>query len=86
MFARRVLAQHRRRHQTRTAAHVDNHASGRPPLGILLADGPQFLLLHGGRERARAEEHAENVDVEEALEFADGGFGDLGGGLDADLK
>ena len=85
MFARGVLAQHGRRHEARTAAHVDNHASGGASLGVLLADGSQLLFLHGGRERARAEEHAEDVDVEEALELADGGFGDLGGGLHADL-
>ena len=85
MFARRVLAQHGRRHEARTAAHVDNHASGGPPLGVLLADGSQLLFLHGGRECTRAEEHAEDVAVEEAAEFADGGFGDFGGGLHADL-
>ena len=85
MFTRSVLPQHRRRHDTRAAAHVDNDAPRGPPLRVLLAHGFQFLLLHGGRLRAGGEEHAENVDVEEALEFTDGGLGDLGGGLHADL-
>lgn len=85
MFTRRILHQHRRRHKTRTAAHIDNDAPRGSPLRVLPAHRFQLLFLHGGRLRARGEEHAEDVDVEEALEFADGGLGDLGGGLDADL-
>ena len=86
MFARRVLHQHRRGHETRTAGHVDDDAPRRAPPRVLPAHRSRVLLLHRGRLRARGEEHAEDVDVEEALELAHGRFGDFGGGLDADLS
>lgn len=85
MFTRSILPQHRRCHKTRTTAHIDNDAPRLPPLLVLFARRFEALFLHGGGLRPRGEEHAEDVDGEEALEFADGGLGDFGGGLDADL-
>ena len=86
MFTGSVLDQHRRGHKTRTAAHIDNNAPRGSSLRISFAYRFRFLFLHGGRLCTGSEEHAEDVNVEESLEFTHGCVGDFSGGLDSDLS
>lgn len=68
MLTARILPQHRRCHKTTATPHIHD----RPPTSPL-ADRSDILSHHRCGLRAGAEEHPEDVDVHEALEFGDGG-------------
>ena len=85
MFTSCILCYMRRCDKARATAHVHNRAPCRTSRRIILADRSERLRFHHTRKRSCTEKYAEDVDVEKALEFCNGGVCDRGGGAYANL-